>query len=231
MQAWAWEDEIGYINDVVSNAKRAAEAFSGKSPLSDEALLIAGYRATQYEVNARTRAIYHELTATGEIGLIHDPLLHDLASELYNVPDFSVVLDEGSNNPYRKAVRMAIPYELHQAIAATCGDLDVVAGDYSIAHSLACPCASGVPPHIIEASVAVLRSDPLFLQFLRLRIIDRVTHQENLTNFYLKSATGCGRFRESSVERVRGTQAPQRDSCRRASRQRGVGVGVKLRKQ
>ena len=185
VEAWGWEYEIGYANDALANAKRAADALSGKTPVSDEALLIAGYRATQYEVNARSRATYDELTSTGEIGLIRDPALRDLASELYNIPDFTTFLGEGNNSPYRMAFRMAIPYEVQQALAATCGDLHVLTGDYQgIAHSLDYPCASGLPPQVIAASAAVLRSDPKFLQFLRPRIADLVTQHENLTSFY-----------------------------------------------
>lgn len=91
-EAWAWEYEIAYANEVLANANRAADALSGKTPLSDAALLIAGYRATQYEFNVRRRATYDRLIATGEIALIGD-----LAMRLYTIPVFNGILEEGAN--------------------------------------------------------------------------------------------------------------------------------------
>jgi hypothetical protein len=77
-EAWGYEYEAGYFNEVLASAKRAADALSGKTPLSDVALLVSAYRATQYRYNIRRRATYDELTSTGEIGLIRDPALRDL---------------------------------------------------------------------------------------------------------------------------------------------------------
>jgi hypothetical protein len=184
-EAWGYEYQIGYINDVLANAKRAADALSGKAPLPDEALLVAAYRATQYEFNSRRRATFDELTSTGEIGLIRDPALRDLAVLVYTVPVFDSIMAEGANNPYRRAFRMAIPYEVHQSLAATCGDRLVSPGDYKgIAHSLDYPCSSGLPSQVLAASAAILRSDPHFLQFLRLRIAEVGTNRDNLTFYY-----------------------------------------------
>ncbi|NWG91887.1 MAG: hypothetical protein HXY21_05195 [Parvularculaceae bacterium] len=43
------------------------------------ALFIAAYRATQYREPRRRRSTYDELISTGEIGLIREPALQDLA--------------------------------------------------------------------------------------------------------------------------------------------------------
>jgi hypothetical protein len=191
VEAWAWEYQIGYSNDVLANAKRAADALSGKTPLSDEALLLAGYRATQFEFTARRRATYDELTSTGEIDLIRDQALRDLAMDLYTLPAFSTILDEGTNNLYRKAFRMAIPHDVQQTLAATCGDRHVDTGDYKgIAHSLDYPCSSGLPPQVVAASAAVLRSELQFLQFLRLLIAEVGTNQDNLMLYYPEIRSG-----------------------------------------
>lgn len=184
-EAWAWEYEIAYANDVLVNAKKAADALSNKTPLSDEALLVAGYRATQYEFNVRRRATYDELTSTGEIGLIHDPALRDLAMRTFTTPLFANIMDEGTNNPYRKAFRMAIPYDVQEVLAATCGDRHVEMGDYKgIAHSLDYACSSGLPLQTIAAGAAASRSDPQFIQLLRLRIAEVGTNQDNMTLYY-----------------------------------------------
>ena len=184
-EAWAYEYQIGYSDEVIANAKRAVDALSGRTPLSDEALLVAAYRATQYVFNVRRRATYDELTSTGEIGLIRDTAFRDLVMRLYTIPIFDGILAEGVNNPYRKAFRMAISYEVQQALAKNCGDRLVPPGDYEgIANSLDYPCASGLPPQLIATSAAVLRGDPQFVQLLSLRIAEVGTNQDNLKIYY-----------------------------------------------
>jgi len=184
-EAWSYEYEVGYFNEVLASAKRAADALSGKTPLSDEALLVAAYRATQYRFNIRRRATYDELTSTGEMGLIHDPTLRDLAMRLYTAPMFDSIHEEGIDNPYRKAFRMAIPYEVQNALESACGDRLVPTGDYkAITHSLDHPCSPGLSPSAMAASAAILRNDPHFLEFLRLRIADIETNLGNLTVSY-----------------------------------------------
>lgn len=81
-EARGYEYEVGYFKGVLAGAKRAADALSGKIPLSYEALLVAGYWAIQYRFNIRRRVTYDDLTLTGEIGLIRDPTLRDLAMRL-----------------------------------------------------------------------------------------------------------------------------------------------------
>jgi hypothetical protein len=41
-----------------------------------------------------------------------------------------------------------------------------------------------LPPQVVAASAAVLCSDPRFLQFLRLRIAEVGTNQDNLMLYY-----------------------------------------------
>ena len=184
-EAWGYEYQIHYYGNVLSNAERAVDALAGDAPLSDEALLISAFRATQYNENIRRRATYDELTSTGEIGLIHDSRLRDLAMRLYTAPMFESIHAEGINNPYRKAFRMAIPYEVQDALKSACGDRLVPTGDYkAIAHSLDHPCSPGLSPSAITVSAAILRNDPHFLEFLRLRIADIETNLGNLTVSY-----------------------------------------------
>ncbi len=84
IEAWGYEMQVGYYGQVLRNATAADDALTGKSPLSDEALLIAAYRATQYNSYIRRRATYDELTSTGEIGLIRDDTLRTLAMYHYH---------------------------------------------------------------------------------------------------------------------------------------------------
>ena len=65
-EAWGYEMQIGYFGTVLANARQAADALSGTSSLSDEALLVAAYRGTQYNGNIRRRSTYDELTRSGK---------------------------------------------------------------------------------------------------------------------------------------------------------------------
>ena len=69
-EAWVYEFVIEYYGDVRDNAARVVDALEGKSELSDQTLIIAAYRATQYAPILRRRETFDELTATGRINLI-----------------------------------------------------------------------------------------------------------------------------------------------------------------
>jgi len=46
---WAHQLQIAYNREVLANANRAASALEGATTISDEALLVSAYRATQYK--------------------------------------------------------------------------------------------------------------------------------------------------------------------------------------
>ena len=122
VEAWNYEIQIGYNRQVLANAERAADALTGKAPLPDEALLVAAYRATQFNGNSRRRATYDELTSTGEIGLIRDKDLRTLAMDVYTQPQIEQIDRHGQESEYRKAFRMALPWQLQRTLLERCGD-------------------------------------------------------------------------------------------------------------
>jgi len=184
-EAWGYELQVSYYGEVLANAMRAADALTSKVPLSDEALLIAAYRATQYNGNIRRRATYDELTSTGEIGLIRDDALRELAMRTYTSSMFDDIVREGQSSRYRNLFRMAIPHDVQHALAVTCGDHIVPVNNYAaIEHSLDYPCATGLSTETLSRSAAVLRGDSDILAALRLRIADIETDMFNLTIYY-----------------------------------------------
>ena len=100
-EAWGYEMQIGYYGDVAAHGRRTLDALTGRAPLSDEQLLIAAYRATQYNTNIRRRATYDELTSRGEIGLIADDGLRDLAQRVYTSPMFDDIEPLAKTTPAR----------------------------------------------------------------------------------------------------------------------------------
>jgi len=185
VEAWNYEIQIGYNRQVLANAQRAADALAGRAPLSDEALLVAAYRATQFNGNSRRRATYDELTSTGEIGLIRDKGLRTLAMDVYTQPQIEQIDRHGQESEYRHAFRMAMPWRIQQSLLEHCGDHVLEPGNYAgIATVLDYPCTSGLAPDVAASSADMLRSDPRFLALLQLRIADIATDLANLTTYF-----------------------------------------------
>ncbi len=181
-EAWGYEMQVGYYGEVAANGRRALDALAGRKSMSNDALLIAAYRATQYNGNTRRRATYDELTSRGEIGLVTDLDLRDLAQRVYSAPTFDYIIEEGRTSLYRQWFRLNIPHDVQQTLARTCGDRYVVVGDYAqIAGSLDYPCSTGLPVEAIQAAVSKLRDDPDAVSKLRLQIADVSTGLSNLT--------------------------------------------------
>jgi len=186
-EAWGYQLQIAYYGEVLVNARRAADALSGRALLSDEALLVSAYRATQYNGNIRRRATYDELTSTGEFGLIRDPALRDLAMRTYTAELFDDIVRDARQSQFRMAFRKAIPHEVQRALAQTCGDRIVPVGDYKgIPNVLDYPCTPGLSAEALAQSVAILRGGNEFQPQLRLRIADIQTDIGNLTEYYRK---------------------------------------------
>ena len=184
-EAWGYEMQIGYYGDVAAHGRRTLDALTGRVPLTDEELLIAAYRATQYNTNIRRRATYDELTSRGEIGLIADDALRDLAQRVYTSPMFDDIDGEGKNSRYRQWFRLNLPHDVQEAVSSACGDHVVPAGDYAgIDKTIDYPCSTGLPAASIATAVAILRDDPEAIRLLRLRVADVGTSLFNLTIYY-----------------------------------------------
>jgi hypothetical protein len=185
IEAWGYEMQVGYYGQVLRNATAADDALTGKSPLSDEALLIAAYRATQYNSYIRRRATYDELTSTGEIGLIRDDTLRTLAMYTYSSDMFNEVIDKSRSSEYRIAFRKLLPHDVQTALREHCGDLSVPVGEYrGIETVLDHPCSTGLAVDVIARYAALVRGDANLAATLRLRIADLETDIANLTFFF-----------------------------------------------
>lgn len=172
-EAWNYITLNGYYGNVLSNAEKTLNALDGDAPLSNEALIIAAYRATQYGEAIRYRSTYDELTSTGSLGLIKDPMLRKTALQVYNSLGYENLKSEGINSRYRVTFRMKIPLNVQNAIGSKCGDLAQEVGNYSsIDTSLNYPCTTGLSKEDVDKAARILRSDAIFIELLRLRIGD-----------------------------------------------------------
>ena len=177
LEAWNYEMQIGYYGQVRENAIRAADALSGRISLSDEALIAAAYRATQYNENTRQRTTYDELISTREMHLVTDLALRKLAMEIYSAPNFDLITEEGRASQFRQLFRKRVPHPVQFAVAQACGDRVVPNGSYAaIGTALDYPCTIDLPPADIAEAARLLRDDADTLPLLRLRIADTGTN-------------------------------------------------------
>ncbi|MEO7916003.1 MAG: hypothetical protein ABIR16_00040 [Dokdonella sp.] len=180
---WMYQLLIAYNRDVLTDANLAVNALDHGAPISDEALLVSAYRATQYKQRPRRRSTFDELISTGTIGLIRDLTLRDTAMRLYNTPTFDNYARESMQSRYRETFRMSLPNDVQRALGKHCGDRYVPTGDYAaISGVLHYPCSTGLSVQEIAASAKALRSNPDILPLLRLRIADIETRMVDLTS-------------------------------------------------
>lgn len=180
-EAWGFQYLLEYSDDVLKSAEWALAALEGRVARNDEVFLAAAYRATQYREPRRRRSTYDELISTGEIGLIREPALRDLAIKVYTTPMFDNIRQEGVGSRYRETFRMTVPIAVQRALGASCGDRNVVVGDYqSIVDQLDYPCTTGLPPEALREAAAALEADAEVARLLRLRIADIETRRGDM---------------------------------------------------
>ncbi|MFO1395198.1 MAG: hypothetical protein U1F09_15710 [Steroidobacteraceae bacterium] len=174
---WRYRFLLAYSEEVLANAKLAVGDLDGQQRLTDEALLVSAYRATQYSEAMSRRTTYDELISTGAIGLIRDQTLRETAMRVYtNVRVFENLVQEGARSRYREAFRMNFTNEVQHALARDCGDKYIRAGDFEgISGTLDYPCHLDLPADVISSAAATLRSSPEMRSYLRLRIADLET--------------------------------------------------------
>jgi hypothetical protein len=182
MEAWSYARLIRYYSDVLAEAERAVGALEGQHDLTDEALLISAYRATQHTNHLRSIATYEELTSTGALRLVRDAAVRNTALRLYTTPVSAQLEEESVGSPYRAQFRMSLPNDVQDSLARNCGDRSVERGDFEgIGSILGYPCTSGLEPDAIAAAAEIIRSDPSLLRQLRRRVSDLKTRVTNLT--------------------------------------------------
>ena len=184
VEAWGYEYLVEYNKDVLANARRALDGFSGEHPLTEQQLLISAYRATQYESQDRRRATFDELVSTGTMGLIIDEKLRRTAIGIYSTTLIDQIMNESKQSEYRLTFRRVLPAEVQQELLEKCGDRIVEPLDYAgIVHSLDYPCALDLSVDKVHAAVQALRAQEALVPSLQLRYADTGTALANLENY------------------------------------------------
>ncbi len=165
------------LRDYYRDVRKAAEAtYSGLTGapepgagMSDTELVVNAFRASQYSWAERHRATFDELVGSGNLDLIADDELRTLVTGYYAMALLEEVSLESQRSEYRRALRMTLAPDIHEALNTQCGDkqIDGALPGYT---TLDYPCDFQWPREEIAASAQMLRADPSLPGLLRLRI-------------------------------------------------------------
>ena len=155
-----------YYRGSLKAAEKAYDGLTGKADLTDAQLLVAAYRASQYNWAERHRATFDELVASGNLELIDDPDFRARISSYYAMDLLSSASQASLNSEYRRAFRMLVTPDIQQALGDQCGDREEGPGVYTIDY----PCTFDWPADEVAAQASALKADPDILPLLRLRI-------------------------------------------------------------
>ena len=192
-----WQSLVQYLEVVRQNADRAIAILEGKEQATDEALLIHAYRATQYFYYQRRRSTFDELTSTGSLGLISDPVLRDTAVLYFRFDAINRAFDEGAGSTFRQLFRASLPIGVQDALSERCGDRIEYLQNFGQARlDIGYACETGLTVTDIAAAADVLRTHAELLPALRLRAMNLRTSLGDLTEYALdldealRAATG-----------------------------------------
>ncbi len=179
---WRYRFLLEYHRDVLAATEHTVGALNGSAPLSDADLLVQAYRASQYKQGAASRATWDELVSTGNLGLIADEKLRQVAGRLYSITTIDNLVKEGLESPYRRWYRMHIPNDVQRALSRACGDRYIQPGDYrEFDRVIDYPCTPELPEAAVATVANLLRSDSQVVLYLQLRIADLDTRLIDMT--------------------------------------------------
>lgn len=195
-EAWDFQYMIEYYTDVRENAERVVLDLEGNTKLSDHALVIAAYRASQINIVTRRRATYDELVSIGKLDLIKNDLLRNTANAVYDFPLYDTIYESGYSSKYRELFRMRINSQVQLALNVNCGDKNVEPLDYqAIVNSIDYPCDLPIPETLIADAANTIRTDKAFLPFIRLRLVQLQSNVFSLEYYYPEVSNNLKSFR------------------------------------
>lgn len=160
-----------YYLDVRASGIAAYEILLNESESDNNDLLINAFRATQYALYTPRRSVFEEITSSGFLHRIQDPLIRDVSTNFHNTRIFVILQEEGEKSEYRKLFRELAEPGIHEELQSKCGDRLIrdESGSTGIA-TIGYECDIELTDIQVNSMVATLRASPEFLKALRLRI-------------------------------------------------------------
>ena len=171
-----------YYRGALKSAEIAYGGLTGAAEISDADLLVAAFRASQYNWAERHRTTFDELVASGSLELIEDPAYRARVAAYYSQSLLADVSQSTMNSEYRRAFRMFAPPDLHDALAIQCGDREGSGGRQ--AFTIDYTCALDWPAAEVAKYAALLRADEDMVPLLRLQISNLKSRDFELAGIY-----------------------------------------------
>jgi len=181
VDAWLANNILRYHEDVLDNANRVLSELAGQAMLSDEDLLIAAHRASQFNRFTPSSSTYDELVATGGLELVAKSDVGRVAAIFYGSTIIDEIETDGKSSKYRYLFRSVVPVNVQLEVREKCGDRRVsVRNLLDEVSAIGCTCTLDMPAERLSAAATVLRQRPELVEALRHRIATLATHNSDL---------------------------------------------------
>lgn len=169
-----------YHKEVARHAQMTLNDITGQAPISDDQLLIAAHRASQFNRFTRTSGIYEELVATGGLELVSSSKIGSIAALFYTTAIINEYEADGKSSEYRHLYRSLVPIDVQLAVDDQCGDRsrtidEMIDGRSVIGYS----CTLDFPAARVAEAAEIIRREAALVPALRLRIATLATQNRD----------------------------------------------------
>ncbi len=155
---------FGYYDHVL-NSVQEADRLIPTSDSDAQALVVAAYRASEFNNNPPNRATWDQIVSSGHLGLLPDAAIESGLSDYYKFQDANDAINiRLVDSPYRLAVRSLIPLPVQLSIREGCSD---VLDDLNVASGFVSECRLNIDGSVLEETAETLRSSPAIRENLR----------------------------------------------------------------
>lgn len=197
---WIASGFLAYHKTVIENAKIVLKDLTNKKPVTDNELLVAAFRATQFNRFGET-STYKELLANGGYELIAKSELGKTASFFYESEQMNDIQLDGKSSDYRLLYRTVMPIDVQLQAAELCGDGDEVLfenilNDISL---LSYDCKLTLSENQLSEAADILRSHPELSNVLRRRIANLSMQTYDLENMLKRAEPFRASFEDFKI--------------------------------
>ncbi len=186
VDVWHASGFLAYNQVVIENAKLVLDDLTNRKRLADNPLMVAAFRATQYNRLLKS-STYKELVSTGGYDLLAQSELGKITTIYYESTHMEDIQADGKSSDYRRLYRTHMPIEVQLQAAEVCGDKTVPVNQLMNGESsLSYACELTLVENQLTEAATVLRSRPEFADALRRRIAN-LSQQNSDFNILLEA--------------------------------------------
>lgn len=171
---------LDYHTEVARHAQMTLNDITRQAPISDDQLLIAAHRASQFNRFNRTSGIFEELVSTGGLELVSSSKIGSIAALFYKTTIISDYETDGKSSEYRRLYRSLVPIDVQLAVDDQCGDrsrtIDEIINEKSV---IGYSCTLDFPADRVAEAAEIIRREAALVPALRHRIATLATQNRD----------------------------------------------------